>query len=77
MDNNERIKDITSTGNFDSREVTKTYDCFHNSFTSIEFYRIIHYTNAELYYKSYERENFEECAEEIIHTEKGIIYCFN
>ena len=77
MNNNERILDIESTGNFDKKEVTKNYDDLHNTFKSHAFYIIFHYTNAELYYNSHERENLEEYAEEIFRTEKGIFYCFN
>ena len=76
MKTNERIKDINENGNFDLNEVKHDKNQF-NSFTSIEYYLIFHFTNEEIYFTPDEkREHMEEVAEDIINTEKGIIFCF-
>ena len=77
MKNNERILDIESTGNFDKNEIKNFYAILDNSFKSIEYHIIFHFTNEELYYNSHEIENLEENADFQEETEKGKIYCFN
>jgi hypothetical protein len=77
MNKKERILDIEKSERFAEKEIKQKNDAGNNAFSSIEFYIIIHFTNEELYYSNHERETFEEHAEEIINTEKGVIYCFN
>lgn len=74
MNTEERIKDIFKTGGFNPEEIEHVKD---NIFKSIEYYIIIHLTNAELYYQSAEEEEINKSAEEIRDTEKGRVYFFN
>jgi hypothetical protein len=73
---NQRITDIQENGNFNLTEVEQEGNLF-NSFKSDEYYLILHFTDEEIYYTSdEEKEQFEKIAEDIINTEKGIIFCF-
>ena len=65
----ERKSEIIGTNGIEASELVHEND---NAFSSIEYYLIIHMTNAELYYGDYMRWCFD--AEEVIDTEKGRIF---
>lgn len=65
----ERQAEIIGTNGIEASELVHEND---NAFSSIEYYLIIHMTNAELYYSDHLAECFN--AEEVIDTEKGRIF---
>ena len=65
----ERQAEIIGTNGIEASELEHKHD---NAFSSIEYYLIIHMTNAELYYGDHLTECFD--AEEVIDTEKGRIF---
>lgn len=69
----DRMLDIKTTNIFNNNEVK--FD-FENRFKSIEYYIIIHLSNAELYYIDEETLRSYENADLIQDTVKGRIYCF-
>jgi len=80
MTESERITDILSAESHgierDELELLYAYILHENYFKSIEYYQIVHYTDAELYYSS-EEEFLNECADLILDTEKGRIFLFS
>lgn len=76
MTDKQRIKDINENGNFNLTKVETDGNRF-NSFKSDEYSLILHFTEKEIYFRSNKkRKQLEEIAEDIINTEKGIIFCF-
>ena len=65
----ERKAEIIGTNGIEASELVHKHD---NAFSSIEYYLIIHMTNAELYYGDYMADCFN--AEEVIDTGKGRIF---
>ena len=69
MTTEERKAEIIGTNGIEASELVHEHG---NTFKSIEYYLIIHMTNAELYYGDYMRWCFD--AEEVIDTGKGRIF---
>jgi len=77
MKQDERIADINSTGDFNDTEVVVADDERPQTFASIEYYIIFHYTNEEYFYLSAEEiNNLTKYADYIEETEKAFIYGF-
>ena len=77
MDTKLRITDINTLSTFNDTEVELYPDERENTFASIEFYIIFHYTNEGLFYLSDEEtKNLEYYADEILDTPKGRIFCY-
>lgn len=74
----ERKQDILNSSLFLDNEVEQVQnDSNFHVFKSWEYYQIFHLTNEEHYYTSEEEvNNLSGHADEIIDTNKGIIYCF-
>lgn len=74
MTTEERIEDIFNVGTFNDEEI----EAIDGGFKSWEFYQILHFSNEEWYYTDDETsEAIQESADQEIHTEKGIIFCFS
>jgi len=65
----ERQAEIIGTNGIEASELVHEHG---NTFKSIEYYLIIHMTNAELYYGDYLKWCFD--AKEVIDTDKGRIF---
>ena len=73
----DRITEICNTLGIDSEEITILNSRNVAAFSTWEFYEVMHFTNAELYYVSDEEAAaLDQTADEIHETEKGIIYCY-
>lgn len=76
--NKEEIKqDIESLEIFNDEELQSLDSPVCTTFKSWEFWQILHFTNAELYYLNGETSENLQTADEIHDTPKGRIYCFS
>jgi|DEB0MinimDraft_6_1074348.scaffolds.fasta_scaffold502346_2 hypothetical protein len=71
MTTEERKAEIIGTNGIEASELEHKHD---NMFSSIEYYLIMHMTNAELYYGYHLTECFDAECVEVIDTEKGRIF---
>lgn len=71
----QRVADILTTGVFDVEEIKKE-GTSESSFSSIEFYLIIHMTDEEYNYADDEYINSLNVADEQFETPLGFVYCF-
>jgi len=71
MTTEERKAEIIGTNGIEASELVHEHD---NAFSSIEYYLIIHMTNAELYYGYHLTECFDAYGCEYVDTDKGRIF---